>query len=196
VIGNYDAKVLKFPKKRNKWSRSKQPLKFLAFEFAWQALDGSARSWLAGLPRQVRREVAGREILLTHATVLGDDEPVGSHTSAEYWRRCEEAAGSADLVLAGHIHHPLDRPGRVRFVFAGSAGRPEDGDPRAHYTLVDLPGSEITVEHRRVAYDVERTVAALRDRGLPEAFTAMARRGVDLKAALAWIENEAMGNPG
>jgi predicted phosphodiesterase len=190
VIGNYDAKVLKFPRKRDKWSRSKQPLKFQAFEFAWQNLDRPSRDWLAGLPRQVHREVAGREILLVHATVLGDDEPVGSHTSVENWRLFEEAAGPVDLVLAGHLHRPFDRPGAVRFVFAGSVGRPEDGDPRAHYTLIDLAGLEIVVKNRRVAYDIERTVAGLRDRGAPVAFSVMARCGVDLKEALDRMESD------
>jgi diadenosine tetraphosphatase ApaH/serine/threonine PP2A family protein phosphatase len=184
VLGNYDAKVLEFPRRQKKWSRSKHPLKFLAFAYAWKHLAQPSRDWLAGLPRQVRLNVAGRQILLVHATPLADDDAVGPHTTAAYWQRCAEAAGGADLVLAGHIHHPFDRPGRPRFVFAGSVGRPEDGDPRAHYTLIEISGKEVKVNSRRVPYDVERAVQALDQAELPEAFAVMLRRGVDLKRAL------------
>jgi diadenosine tetraphosphatase ApaH/serine/threonine PP2A family protein phosphatase len=197
VLGNYDQKVLAFSRRRDKWSRSKHPLKFLAFQFAWENLDPSDRDWLSALPRQVRAKIGGHRILMVHATVLGSDDSVGPHTPSQYWRRCEKllaAQGPADLVLGGHTHEPYEWSGQSRFVFAGAVGRPEDNDPRAHYTLIDLSGEEISVQNRRVPYDIDRAVTALADRGLPEAFAVMAQRGLDLKRALALLEKKRLGD--
>jgi diadenosine tetraphosphatase ApaH/serine/threonine PP2A family protein phosphatase len=48
----------------------------------------------------------------------------------------------------------------------GSVGQPRDSDPRAAYALVDL--DDLTVEERRVAYDIDAVVEAVADAGLPE----------------------------
>jgi diadenosine tetraphosphatase ApaH/serine/threonine PP2A family protein phosphatase len=64
----------------------------------------------------------------------------------------------------------------VRFVNAGSAGKPTDGDrpggTRAAWALVDLaPGRPVAVEIHRVAYDVAAMPAAIRAAdGLPDEF--------------------------
>ncbi len=47
----------------------------------------------------------------------------------------------------------------------GSVGQPRDGDPRAAYMLLDT--EELTIEHRRVAYDVEQVQRKIRAMGLP-----------------------------
>jgi len=48
----------------------------------------------------------------------------------------------------------------------GSVGQPRDGDPRASYLLLDT--SAMTVEHRRVRYDVQRTQAKMNRFDLPK----------------------------
>ena len=47
----------------------------------------------------------------------------------------------------------------------GSVGQPRDGDPRASYAIVD--DEALTVEHRRVAYPVEKTQAKMMEHNLP-----------------------------
>ena len=67
------------------------------------------------------------------------------------------------LAFMGHTHRPAihDLPER-RLVNCGSVGLPLDGDPRACYVLAD-PADGWRVEHRRVAYDVEATIALYDD---------------------------------
>jgi diadenosine tetraphosphatase ApaH/serine/threonine PP2A family protein phosphatase len=48
----------------------------------------------------------------------------------------------------------------------GSVGQPRDGDPRAAYAVVDL--ADMTVEERRVEYDVDQVARAVQEAGLPE----------------------------
>ncbi|MGX6448438.1 metallophosphoesterase family protein [Patulibacter sp. S7RM1-6] len=72
-----------------------------------------------------------------------------------------------DLLAVGHTHLQMRRDvrrpdgGTTTVVNPGSVGLPFDGDPRAAYALLAEDG---TVALRRVAYDVERTVAAQLER--------------------------------
>jgi diadenosine tetraphosphatase ApaH/serine/threonine PP2A family protein phosphatase len=67
----------------------------------------------------------------------------------------------ARRVVCGHIHVQFARvgPGGIELVNPGSVGMPWDGDHRAAYAVIDGDG----VERRRVAYDWQTSVAAVRD---------------------------------
>jgi predicted phosphodiesterase len=69
---------------------------------------------------------------------------------------------------------PLDSDS-VFLVNPGSVGQPRDMDPRAAYALLDWDGR--TVELRRVAYDVQRTMGKLLSAGLPASLAARLRIG-------------------
>jgi predicted phosphodiesterase len=70
-------------------------------------------------------------------------------------------------VIFGHTHLAFRRVSAVRgieLVNPGSVGLPLDGDTRASYAFVEPHGA---VEHRRVEYDVESSLARLREIGEP-----------------------------
>jgi diadenosine tetraphosphatase ApaH/serine/threonine PP2A family protein phosphatase len=97
------------------------------------------------------------------------------------------AATVAPLVLVGHSHVALAlgltlsgdlkgglapdgfevdlAEGRV-ILNPGSVGQPRDGDPRAAWLELDLPSGK--AKFHRVDYDIARTQAEIRERGLPE----------------------------
>lgn len=125
------------------------------------ALGEARLSWLRELPRvQVHGAMA-----LIHAS------------PGNLWRAPAPEASDAELealyaplgkgtVVYGHVHRSYVREvGGMRVVNTGSAGLPYDGDRRAAYLLLD--GSTPTI--RRVEYDVEVEVRALRGCGLPHA---------------------------
>ena len=69
-------------------------------------------------------------------------------------------------VVYGHIHHPyVRRIGQLTVANSGSVGLPHDGDRRASYLIIDDGEPRV----RRVEYDFEREIAALRGCGLPYA---------------------------
>jgi diadenosine tetraphosphatase ApaH/serine/threonine PP2A family protein phosphatase len=85
----------------------------------------------------------------------------------------EPAPDEADLLLNGlwpllvfgHLHLQFARTavdGTTQLVAPGSVGVPLDGDPRAAYALLDPATGHADL--RRVAYDHERSAAALRER--------------------------------
>ena len=78
-------------------------------------------------------------------------------------------------------------PGRVEnilFINPGSVGRPDDGDPRACYAILEAAQAELHVQHYRLEYDLARAVSAIRENGLPEAFAQMILKGHDLDTIL------------
>jgi diadenosine tetraphosphatase ApaH/serine/threonine PP2A family protein phosphatase len=82
------------------------------------------------------------------------------------------AAGAAKLPGVRTID--VDR--KLRYlVNPGSVGQPRDGDPRAAYALWNRATDEVATF--RVAYDIERTIAALRAAALPAELVPRLRAG-------------------
>lgn len=180
IVGNYDLKVLAFKKKQRKWRRKKMPEKYAAFAWNDEHLSKGTRSYLESLREQHRLEVAGRRVLLVHGSPAAIDEILVADTPEA---RFVELAGSADadLITCGHSHEAFVR--RVEdtwFVNPGSAGRPEGGDWRASYALVEWAGGELRVRHRRVEYDIDRVARAVHAAGLPDDFIDVFRKGRNL----------------
>lgn len=70
------------------------------------------------------------------------------------------------LAVFGHIHEPfIRRLPRLIVANSGSVGQSFDGDPRASYLLIDDGVPTI----RRVAYDLEKEIAARRACAIPQA---------------------------
>jgi predicted phosphodiesterase len=151
----------------------------VAARWTENVLSDSSRSYLESLAPQA--EVAGVE--LYHASPR---DPVWDYVLSEPVARESLEITHAAVVMVGHSHVPLAMilengrangglaPGghevdlaRGRWLLnPGSVGQPRDNDPRAAYVLLDLDARR--AQFRRVEYEVEKTQAAILERGLPE----------------------------
>lgn len=197
IAGNYDLKVLKFERKRKKWRKSKRPEKLLAFQWAHDNLSPESVEYLHSLPQERHLDVGGLRILLTHGSPDSNEEHLEPHTPDERLRELT-AMAQADVVICGHSHQPFARavdgawmegvPDRVWFINTGSVGRPDDGNPRACYAILEITsgpeGPSIQVRHYRLEYDVAKAVDAIRAHRLPEAFAQILIQGYDLNTVL------------
>ena len=177
VIGNYDLKVLAFRQKQENWKQKKTPEKYVAFQWNHEHLAEETKAYLESLPQQAQVQVNGFTVLLVHGSPDSVDEHLGTSTPET---RFEELAAAAkvDLIACGHSHEAFAK--RVKgtwFVNPGSVGRPEGGDARASYALLEFTGGALEVDHRRVAYDVDGVVRAIRAAGLPDSFADVLRQG-------------------
>lgn len=190
IIGNYDLKVLKFPDKDRKWRGSKHPLKWLAFKWAYEQLSPGSLEYLRYLPGEAKLSLNGKEFLLVHGSPASNEEALVPETPGERLAGLSQLARKKygrgfDGIVFGHSHQPFTRLiGETWFVNTGSVGRPGDGDPRACYALMEVSAGGITVEHFRLEYDLERAAAAIREKGLPEAFAQMVLQGRELEEVL------------
>jgi diadenosine tetraphosphatase ApaH/serine/threonine PP2A family protein phosphatase len=152
---------------------------------AWTrtVLHADAREWLDGLEPQGTAE----GVSLFHGSAR---DPVWEYVLSDEAAIATLLSTDAPLVLVGHSHVALEVAlrgselaggpapnGTVvalgearRLLNPGSVGQPRDGDPHAAYLVLDLDAR--TATFRRVAYDVERTQAEMRDAGLPELLAA------------------------
>jgi putative phosphoesterase len=166
VVGNTD-EMLFDPESLTRFASGLPHLKSL-FD-AIEEMAASAReimgeerlAWLRGLPRaQIHEHFA-----LVHAI------------PGNAWRAPMDSAADGDLesaygplgrpvVVYGHIHRPYIRKiSGVLVANSGSVGLSHDGDRRASYLLLDDDQPSI----RRVEYDVDCELKALRACGLPHA---------------------------
>jgi putative phosphoesterase len=135
--------------------------------------------YLESLPNELRLEIAGKRILVTHGTPDSVDEHIYPDSPEERLREIA-AKGSSDVIITGHSHTQMKRVvGGVTFINPGSVGRPVNGDPKAEYAVLSF--NPLTVEFRRVSYDVEAVADQMRRKGLPESHVQVLLQGVPLK---------------
>jgi putative phosphoesterase len=133
-------------------------------EHARERLEQDALSWLADLPPE--RTAADGRVKLVH----GHPDDPDRYTYPEEFTA--SMLGDEDVLVTGHTHvqgHRVFEDGVV--MNPGSVGQPRDGDPRAGYAVIELgdgAGGDVTVAERRVEYDVDAVVDAVRESGLPE----------------------------
>lgn len=157
-------------------------------------------------PRSLVREPAGDwTLLFVHASLFGTRRRTylnpweTGQLSLEFGRIEKEVGENANAVLfCGHAHYPLfarrlpDQDERVALqsiryftrldvqpgltiINPGSAGQPRDGDPRAAYALFDA--GSMTIEYRRVEYDVSKSIAALEEKNYSNSLSERLRTG-------------------
>jgi len=127
----------------------------------WKLLDSARMKFLARLP--VTRHVVINDVrfFLVHGTPR---DPLDEYLEADgdAWNvRLQDV--DADYVCVGHTHSPfrLDL-GRLQVINPGSVGQPRDGDARCSYAVIENGAVEI----RRVEYDIDATLAQMKETGI------------------------------
>ena len=141
--------------------------------YARDELDEAAINWLAALPN--RRTIANGEILIVH----GHPENPDRYTYPDEFEPAM-LEGDARVTITGHTHVQGVREFDAGVVMnPGSVGQPRDGDPEAAFAVLDIDDEtdDIDVETHRVAYDIDRVVAAVEEAGLPEKIGTRLREG-------------------
>jgi putative phosphoesterase len=145
----------------DRWLRDgsdRPPVATAAAEDCRAALGDDEVRALAELPFDVRE----RDALYVHASAAGDMRSFLPEPADEDGELLDATPDGVRLLVFGHTHLPFERETRgVRLVNPGSVGMPLDGDQRAAWAVI---GDDGRVEHRRVAYDHERSAAALAER--------------------------------
>lgn len=142
----------------------------------------------------VREQVADRTLLFVHASPMDTRRNTylkpwtNGILSIAFTKIAKEVAPETNATLfCGHAHYPLYarrlpdeqvalqsirygcplpiQPG-LSIINPGSAGQPRDGDPRAAYALFDAGAN--TIEFRRVNYEINKSVDALKEGGYPD----------------------------
>jgi len=171
IAGNYDVAVL------NNRSDTKGERK-TTFKYTKECLSKASASYLALLPRELRLEAGGKQLLVVHGSPKSIDAHLYPSTSTKKLQRLAKVA-NADIVVVGHSHIQFQcEVDKTVFVNPGSVGRPSDRNPQTAYALLSF--NPFKAELIRLSYDVEAAAYDLRKRGLPESFAQMLFCGVSI----------------
>ncbi len=120
--------------------------------------------------RELRRDVPGYGRVIGIHAIPGDDEALALRPDSAD----EEAADAlldreGRLALCGHTHLALDRAvGNWRVINPGSVGLSFGNPGRAEWALLEWRDGALTVDLRRVPYDVTAALRAWQALGYPE----------------------------
>jgi len=138
---------------------------YAGLQLARTELSPDQRRWLDDLP--------DREVLLDGRLLLVHSHPdpgrAGRYVYPAEFPALAPYLDDHDVLVLGHTHvQHEERVDDTLVVNPGSVGQPRDGDPRAAYAVLDVVDDGVTVELRRVEYDVDRVQAAVEAADLPE----------------------------
>jgi putative phosphoesterase len=147
----------------------------------WKVLSPRHLKYLARLPVTRHVRLGESRFALVHATPRDPmdeylvDDPAG-------WQ-ARLYGVDADIVCVGHSHVQFHfELNGVQVLNPGSVGQPRDGDPRAAYAVIE----DGKVHLRRVAYDIDATLAHLRQAGIDEETYELAESALRTGGRLPW----------
>ncbi|WP_338730221.1 metallophosphoesterase family protein [Haladaptatus sp. DJG-WS-42] len=136
--------------------------------YAERVLSSAQFEWLAALPA-TRTEFDGR-VKLVH----GHPDDPDRYTYPDLFDPA--MLRGEDVLVTGHTHVQGHRTFEEGIVLnPGSVGQPRDGDPRAAFSVVDVDA--MSVDERRVSYDIDAVEQKVNAVGLPEDIANRLRRG-------------------
>ena len=179
LLGDYDKKVLRKKHRKTGWSKVKNPDKRLMFNWTYHALSKRSRKLLKSYPEQKTIEVGSLRIFMIHTSPGAKGGYLGPETSQASLKKITENI-EADIILCGHSHRSFVRwVDDVLFINPGSVGRPDDGDPRGSYAVLEILDRKPGTELFRIQYDVMAAVQEIRKAGLPEVFAQVLQQGLN-----------------
>ena len=187
IAGNYDSTLATDYKHcgcRAETARDEE-LSHLSYEWTRTHATPETKNYLGSLPfrldlRPLGGHMSGPTITLLHGNQTLNTVYVTEDRPDAFLEKMATAVGAKadDVICFGHTHKPWQRVvNDVRFINAGSVGRPKDGDWRACYVLLSIASSGAQVEFVRVAYDVEESARAILASELPDEFAEVLRSG-------------------
>jgi putative phosphoesterase len=173
VMGNADAELLD-PSPMPDDSADARKIKAMT---AWAAahLDAADRAFLAGFQPTIAVALGARRLLCCHGSPRSFDDVITATTPDDDLAPLL-AGVDADLVAGGHTHVRMLRAFQGReLINPGSVGLAfellPDGSVRvpawAEFAILSSTDDAVSIDFRRVPYDRDATVRAMRERGLP-----------------------------
>jgi predicted phosphodiesterase len=180
LMGNYDQGVGNSSDDCGCAYTSKEAEALGKRSIAWTNQNTTAdnKFFLRDLTAQIPLQFDGLRVQLVHGSPRKINEYLyGDRPDATMERLLDLA--EADVFVCGHTHIPYHRilPSGRQVVNAGSVGKPKDGNPQACYVVLEANNLDLTVNFKRVSYDVERAAQAIEASDMPNEYAQMLRTG-------------------
>lgn len=152
-------------------------LAIAALNWTVRTLREEDLEYISGIPLKEVFDAGGYRIYVTHGSPFNNlYDYVYFYDDAD-WRRFFEYTCS-DIIILGHTHIPMMISNDDKYIInPGSVGQPRDGRPSASYCILTISG-KVSVEFKRVDYDIDESAKAILDNGLPEFLAKRLYRGI------------------
>lgn len=118
--------------------------------------------------QELSHHAEGYGYVIGYHAVPGDDEALLTPETPPNEARDLLLDREGSLAIGGHIHRQFDIDlGNWRVINAGSIGAPFDVRGQAGWALLTFEGGQVTVDLRRVPFDVEAVIRDFEAQGYP-----------------------------
>jgi len=139
-----------------------------AVEWTRREISPENMSYIASLRSKATFTANGVKIALVHGSPR---DPLNEYIypgTVDFILKSLIDESGGEVLLLGHTHVPFsERLGSRLIGNPGSVGQPRDGDPRASYGILE-PSEEITLQTRRVDYDIDAAASKIVAKDLPK----------------------------
>ena len=145
----------------------------ISYDYTSANTSDHLKSWMGTLPKQLRFEVDGRQVLLCHGSPRRINEFLWRSTSPDVFleKLCRDH--EADVIVCTHtgLHWQRRLPSGRHLINAGVIGRPaNDGRTNVWYSIVEISKGAVQVEFVPVEYDHPLLAREMREERLPAEF--------------------------
>jgi len=145
----------------------------ISYEYTYENTSAVNRTWLKGLPTEIRFELNGKRFLLCHGSPRKTNEFLWESTTSTHFLEKLTSDHAAEIILGTHtgLHWQRELSEGRRYINVGVLGRPEnDGTTHVWYTILNVEKGNIEVEFVPFEYDHQRLAKEMRQEELPEEF--------------------------
>ncbi|MEM2109589.1 MAG: metallophosphoesterase family protein [Candidatus Odinarchaeota archaeon] len=122
--------------------------------------------YISKLPLSETRDFEGVRVYVTHGSPVDNLYDYVYQEQGRDWRRFFKITES-DIIILGHTHIPMIIKLKEKYIInPGSVGQPRDGNPAASYCVLNI-NRNVSVELKRVNYDIDKSAEEILDEGLP-----------------------------
>lgn len=127
-----------------------------AIDWTRRKLSSQSQEYLENLGSEIRREIGGRDIYITHGSPLNNLNQYVTENEITEWRIDRWFENNPDLIVLGHTHIQFKKKINDTIVLnPGSVGQPRDSNSDAAFAIFDT--TEEAVHTHRVEYDIDKT---------------------------------------
>lgn len=144
----------------------------ISYDYTFANTSAEFKNWQKQLPKEIRLEFGGKQILLCHGSPRKTNEFLWESTTPNHFLEKLFRDYQADIILVTHsgIHWKRTLGNGKLFANVGVIGRPEnDGKTNVWYAILSVNGT-VEIEFISLEYDYTRLADEMKQENLPQEF--------------------------